>query len=244
VIIRSVVSRLRKTRAQDATAQGNSVRDDSARYYSEPGNRGLTYPSPDCPILGCTRTLALLACIWLAQATPGAAQQEAVKEVAEKDLSGPPIVLTHVVPSVSEIPPVGSLMRLQVSLRNTTDIEAKIRLVGSKDGRFIDIAFPRGALNSADHPTFTTEIPSPVAAMTYQFILHQRDGTLSASQRYVLKRGCIQNFTVDVPDEGGTAAYRREMATLVAKANRLDRDNKSLEASLKLLEEMKTSLSR
>jgi hypothetical protein len=34
------------------------------------------------------------------------------------------------------------------------------------------------------------------------------------------------------------------MASLVAKSNRLDRDNKSLDASLKLLEEMKGSLSR
>lgn len=135
-------------------------------------------------------------------------------------------------------------MRIQVSLRNTLDIETKVRLVGSKDGRFIDIAFPRGSLNAVDQPTFSTEIPSPIAAMTYQFIVHQRDGRLTATPKYTLKRSCLQHFKIDVPEDGGNSTFRREMATLVAKANRLDRDNKSLEASLKLLEEMKSSLSR
>ena len=158
--------------------------------------------------------------------------------------SGPAITIAHTVPSSSDIPPVGSMLRMQVSLRNTIDIETRVRLVGSKDGRFMDIAFPQGALNAQDLPTFSTDIPSPVAAMTYQFIVHQRDGSLTASPKFTLKRACIQNFRVDVPDSGGTADFRREMASLVAKSNRLDRDNKSLDASLKLLEEMKGSLSR
>lgn len=154
------------------------------------------------------------------------------------------ISLLHQAPSTNAIPPVGSLMRIQVELRNTVDITAKIRLVGSKDGRFIDIAFPKGALNSADHPTFFVEIPSPVAAMTYQFVVRQPDGSVTTSNRYVVKRNCIQNYAVDIPDTSGSAAYSREVAKLVARANELERDTASLEASLKLLEEMKASISR
>lgn len=154
------------------------------------------------------------------------------------------VTLLHQAPSANEIPPLGTLMRLQVELRNTVDIATKIRLVGSKDGRFIDIAFPKGALNPADHPTFIVEIPSPVAALTYQFVMHQPDGSITTSNRYVLKRKCIQNFTVNVPDSSPSAAYNREVATLVARSKELERDTASLEASLKLLEEMKVSLSR
>jgi hypothetical protein len=135
-------------------------------------------------------------------------------------------------------------MRIEFTLTNTIDIESKVRLVGSKDGRFIDIAFPRGALNAADRPTFSVEIPSPLAVMTYQFVLHQKDGTLTATPRYAVKRACVQKFTVDVPDDGSTTAFRREMASLVAKANSLDQDNKTLEGALKLVEQMKGSLSR
>lgn len=154
------------------------------------------------------------------------------------------IGVLHTPLSSSEIPPVGSIMKLQVSLANTIDIETKVRLVGSKDGRFIDIAFPTGALNNADQPTFVAEIPSPAAAMTYQFIVHQKDGTLTSSRKFIVRRPCIQNFTVSVPTDPNTTQFRREVASLVAQANNLERDNKSLDASLKLLEEMKTSMSR
>ena len=69
-------------------------------------------------------------------------------------------------------------MQLTVELVNSRDVEAKIRLVGSRDGRFMDIAFPLGALNKLDHAEFSVSIPAPLAAMTYQFVVHQPDGSL------------------------------------------------------------------
>jgi hypothetical protein len=141
------------------------------------------------------------------------------------------------------IPPIGSPMRLEIELLNTYDIASAIRLIGAKDGRFIDIAFPRGALNAADRPTFQLEIPSPVAAMTYQFVIHQRDGSLSSSEKFTIKRDCIQNFKVAVPEDAANAEFRREVSTLVSQAKILERDTASLESSLKLLEDIKSSLS-
>jgi hypothetical protein len=135
-------------------------------------------------------------------------------------------------------------MKVNVSLANTVDIETKIRVVGSKDGRFFDIAFPRGALDNSDNPVFSVEMPSPVAMMSYQFVIHQRDGSLTSSRRFLVKRRCLQTFAVNVPDDNRTTAFRREVASLIAQAHMLERDNKSLETSLKLLEEIKSSLSR
>jgi hypothetical protein len=172
------------------------------------------------------------------------AQEVAVRVQTDEQASTPRIEVLHTPLQTSDVPPVGSLMRIEFTLTNTIDIETKIRLVGSKDGRFIDLAFPRGALNAADRPVFNVEIPSPVAVMTYQFVLHQKDGAMTATPRYTVKRRCIQNFTVDVPDDGSTTAFRREMASLVAKANSLDQDNKTLESALKLLEQMRGTLSR
>ena len=167
--------------------------------------------------------------------SPTAGQQQ-------DDATNLPITVVHRAPSVDTIPAIGTLMPIQVELRNTFDIESKIRLVGSKDGRFIDIAFPRGALNSADQPTFKIEIPSPIAAMTYQFVIHQRDGSLSASERFVIKRKCIQNYAVAVPEDAPNAEFRREVSSLVSQAKHLERDTASLESSLKLLEQIKSSL--
>ncbi len=153
------------------------------------------------------------------------------------------IILSHRAPLPSTIPAVGNLMQIRVETLNTVDITTKIRLVGAKDGRFIDIAFPKGKLNSADHPTYTVDVPAPIAAMTYQFILHQPDGSISTSEKFILKRPCIPHFKVPEPDETSTAAYNKEIATLVARAKELELETASLETSLKLVEEMRVALS-
>jgi hypothetical protein len=153
-----------------------------------------------------------------------------------------PIKVIHRPLSSNSLPTLGTPMRVDVELLNTFDIESKVRLIGAKDGRFIDIAFPQGALNAVDHPTFHIEIPSPVAAMTYQFVVHQRDGTLSSSERFTIKRSCIQNFKVAVPEDAPNGEYRREVSTLISQAKLLERDTASLESSLKLIEDIKASL--
>jgi hypothetical protein len=163
--------------------------------------------------------------------------------ILAQDAGAPPqIKVSHRAPASDALPAIGTLMTLEIELQNTFDIETKIRLVGSKDGRFIDIAFPRGALNAADHPTFKVEIPSPIAAMTYQFVVHQRDGSLSSSERLVIKRRCIQNYKVTIPEDAPNAEFRREISSLVSQAKNLERDTASFETSLKLLEQIKSSL--
>lgn len=153
------------------------------------------------------------------------------------------IALVHRAPLPSTIPPLGSLMQIKVETLNTVDITTTIRLVGAKDGRFIDIAFPKGKLNSADHPTYSIDVPTPVAAMTYQFILHQPDGSITTSEKFIVKRPCIPHFKIAEPDKVSTAAYNKEIATLVAKSKELELETLSLESSLKLVEEMKIALS-
>jgi hypothetical protein len=141
------------------------------------------------------------------------------------------------------IPPVGSLMQIKVETLNTVDITTKIRLVGAKDGRFIDIAFPKGKLNSVDHPTYSVDVPTPIAAMTYQFVLHQPDGSITTSEKFIVRRPCIPHFKIAEPDAASTAAYNKEIATLVARSKELELETASLESSLKLVEEMKVALS-
>jgi hypothetical protein len=134
-------------------------------------------------------------------------------------------------------------MQIKVETINTVDITTKIRLVGAKDGRFIDIAFPKGKLNTVDHPSYTIDVPTPIAAMTYQFIVHQPDGSITTSEKFIVKRPCIPHFKIAEPDSASTAAYNREIATLVARSKELELETASLESSLKLVEEMKTALS-
>jgi hypothetical protein len=152
------------------------------------------------------------------------------------------IRIRHQPTETHKLPPAGTMMPIAVQLENSSDVDIKIRLVGSRDGRFMDIAFPMGVLNTTDKPTYTIQIPAPVKAMTYQFIVHQRGGNLTLTDKFVVKRNCVQTFSVDVPESIPSAEFRKEIAGLVAKARELERDTQNLETAIKLIDNLKKDI--
>jgi len=159
--------------------------------------------------------------------------------------SGAPLIsLAHSPLAPDAIPPLGSPMHISFILLGTKDVSTKVRLVGSKDGRYMDITFPYGALNRQDRAEFSLDIPSPVAGMSYQFVIHQPNGTLTTSQQYTAQRPCVQNFTVEAASDDPGAAFQREIASLESKAARLKQDTDSLEASVKLVEELRATINQ
>jgi len=188
---------------------------------------------------GWSRFVGLsLACVSVAivSALPASAQ--------DQPAARPTLSVRHRPAPITAVPIPGALMPITVELFNSKDIEAKIRLVGARDGRFLDIAFPMGMLNKQDNAEFTVQVPAPLAAMTYQFIVHQPDGSLTASARYMLKRPCIQNFKVEIAPDDPNARVKQELATLIAKSKSLERETTNLEASLKLLEDLSANLKK
>lgn len=162
--------------------------------------------------------------------------------VAQAQEQYAPIQLRHQPTETHKIPPAGMMMPIAVQLDNSSDVDIKIRLVGSRDGRFMDIAFPMGVLNTSDKPTYTIQIPAPVKAMTYQFIVHQRGGDLTLTDKFIVKRNCVQTFSVDVPEGIPSAEFRKEVAGLVAKARELERDTQNLETAIKLIDNLKKDI--
>jgi len=152
------------------------------------------------------------------------------------------ISVMHTAPDGRSLPATANWVVISVELTNTVATDLKVRLVGSRDGKFIDIAFPQGALNKADHPTYEIEIPAPAAALTYQFIVHQPNGELVTSKRFAVERPCIQNFKVEVAGDVSDAPFRKKVTELVAKAKILERDRANYEGALKILEDLKNHL--
>lgn len=152
------------------------------------------------------------------------------------------IEVLHLAPDGKSIPTTANWMTLSVELKNTRSIDLKVRLVGSRDGRFMDVTLPRGALNSDDRPTYQMEIPAPAAAMSYQFIVHQPDGTLATSRRFSIQRPCVQNYRVDVTGSDTDAAFRKQVGDLVSRAKVLERDRANYDAALKIIEELRNNI--
>jgi hypothetical protein len=152
------------------------------------------------------------------------------------------IQLRHQPTETHKIPSAGMMMPIAVQLENSSDVDIQIRLVGSRDGRFMDIAFPMGVLNTSDKPTYTIQIPAPAKAMTYQFIVHQKGGDLTLTDKFIVKRNCVQTFSVDVPEGTPSSEFRKEIAGLVAKARELERDTQNLETAIKLIDNLKKDI--
>ena len=65
---------------------------------------------------------------------------------------------------------------------------------------------------------------------------------MTLTEKFITKRNCVQTFAVDVPEGIPSAEFRKEMATLVAKARSLERDTQNLEAAIKLIEALKKDI--
>jgi hypothetical protein len=152
------------------------------------------------------------------------------------------IEVAHKPLSTKDLPSAAATMPIVIELRNTKATDRKIRLVGSRDGKLLDIVFPSGNLNMSDAATYKLDVPAPIALMSYQFVIHQPDGSLTTTGRYVVKRPCIQTFKVDPADNQKDGTFRREVGTLVSKSRTLEQETANLEIAQKLLEEIKTQL--
>ncbi len=159
--------------------------------------------------------------------------------VARAQDSKPAIQIVHRPPDLKNLPTSAPWLPIVLELRNTKNVALKIRLVGSRDGRLLDISFPKGNLNTQDYPEYKVEIPAPLAAMSYQFVVHQADASLVTSQRYAIRRSCIQNYRIEIPDDGGDAEFKRTVGELISRAKVLERETLQLDASAKVLEELK-----
>jgi len=161
---------------------------------------------------------------------------------ARADEPRPSIRLRHEPPQTKQLPPAGTLLPISVQVDNSSDVDIKIRLVGSRDGRFMDIAFPLGVLNASDRPTYTIQVPAPTASMTYQFIVHQPSGDLTLTDKFAVKRNCVHTFSSATPQGDESRDYKQEVATLVAQARALESNNRNLDTALKLIEDLKRDI--
>jgi hypothetical protein len=152
------------------------------------------------------------------------------------------VAVLHKSPDPKSIPLTSNWMPIAIELTNTKATDLKVRMVGARDGRFVDIVFPNGILNEEDRPLYQIEVPAPAATMSYQFIVHQPDGQLTTSNRFVVQRPCIQNFKVEVAGNSNDAEFRRQVGELVSKAKILERDRANFDAAAKILDELKKNI--
>jgi hypothetical protein len=130
-------------------------------------------------------------------------------------------------------------MTMSVEVRNSRETALKVRLVASRDGKLLDIGLPPGAFNESDVPVYKVRLPAPVGVMTYQFVVQDKDGRFTVSDRFVLRRSCIPTYKFEVPPEASDAAFKQEVGALMSKAKNLEATTQHYENALRLIDDLR-----
>ena len=152
-----------------------------------------------------------------------------------------PVQVSHRPLEANDIPPATTPMKIVAELKGSRLIDLTIRVVGSKDGKLIDVVMPTGQLNPADNAEYVLTLPAPIAAMSYQFVVHQPDGTITASKKFVSKRSCIQTFSVDDFKGEQDAEFKKKLSTLVSELKTLESNTLGYDEAYKILADIKGS---
>lgn len=148
--------------------------------------------------------------------------------------------LVHSAPKVEELPLPGRPLTLNVRLSGTKNTDLKLRTLVVRDGRTIDTFAPSAELNERDEPVYRISTYSPLAELSYQFVLYRENGSIEASPRYRIRRPCLPNVELTSTEKVGEGSGEARVVALVEQAKGLDRDLEAYERALLILDEIKT----
>jgi hypothetical protein len=149
------------------------------------------------------------------------------------------IQLVHSPLDARDLPTPGDFITMSVEVRNSRETNLKVRLAASRDGKLLDIGLPPGAFNESDIPVYRVQLPAPAAVMTYQFVVQDKDGGFTVSDRFVLRRSCIPTYRFEVPANAVDAAFKQEVGTLMSKAKSLEATTQHYENALRLIDDLR-----
>lgn len=152
--------------------------------------------------------------------------------------SGPvEIYAEHV--DLHNLPLPGTPFTVKVKLGNTRDTERRLRAIVVRDGRLADVPPMKAAyLDEYDQPTYELQIFSPLAELSYQFVLYNPDGTFSTTPRHTVRRQCvpfidIEKITLEPKSQG-----EARLDALVKLSRGLEREVAAYDTAVKLLQSM------
>ena len=149
-----------------------------------------------------------------------------------------PVAMVHVAPRASQLPAPGSQLELAVVLKNTKEVDRKLRVFMVKDGQMMNFSLASAKYSLQEEPTYTFQVSSPLGELFYQFVLSNPDGTYSISERYFIRRNCIPNIEPAPSKVSNQAQGDKGLQELAAQRAALARDIESYESVRALLNQL------
>jgi hypothetical protein len=158
-----------------------------------------------------------------------------VNAVAE---NGSRIVMQHLPTEANDLPSPGDPLIVSVVVNNTKSVDLPLRALFVIDGNLTPVALKRAYLNRFDEPTYEFELPSPVAEMSYQFVLPQDNAAPITTKRFIVQRECVPRELDLLPQIETTSDGSARMRLQIEKSESLRIEIRRYEQLLSLLDEI------
>lgn len=141
------------------------------------------------------------------------------------------------------LPFPGDKIVMQTVLSGTKETDRDVRMLARFDGKLVSIPM-RGERDASDRAIYWTNLYAPLGELSYQFVLYDSTAPI-ISQRYTLTRACLppldvpQSHNENVDTDNNT---REVLWDLIAKTFFLEKQVKTLNTSLEILERLQTKL--
>lgn len=179
----------------------------------------------------------------LAQADQGiapgiTAANSSTSAVSQGTVVDSQIKISHTPLTPDTLPFPGQPIDINVLLSGTGDFRSRLRGFAVIDGRILEVSPTRAFLNDYDQPTYEFSLISPLAEISYHFVLELGDGQFVASPRYTVRRSCIPKIEPADLVDANSLQPRDQVGALLEQSTLLNFDLQSYEQAIKLSEEL------
>lgn len=140
------------------------------------------------------------------------------------------IDISHNEISAASLPAPGQPLVITAHVKGLVDKSAVAKVLVVRDGLLLELNDSEGE-STADKTSFSVTVPSPLAELSYQFIVSSSQGFIGNSKRFSVKRPCVPDVLItNVPP-----TKQQDVATLTAQVNGLQKDIDLYEETLNLI---------
>jgi hypothetical protein len=147
--------------------------------------------------------------------------------------------IQHQAPRARNLPAPGMKVTLKIAIKDA-DRRTQFNPIASAviDGRLTTLPLVRSYIDEHDLAAYDFEAFSPLAAMSYQFVLQKEKEVLDVSKRFHITRQCIPPIditTVRTDDPTFVVSAQERLEEMLRESRGLERDLQNYETAITLL---------
>ncbi len=148
--------------------------------------------------------------------------------------------LAHKALTEKTLPAPGQPLILGVEVLGTREISLPMKIVAVRDGRLLPVPLTNSYRNAAERPVYEFELASPLAELSYQFIVPLSGGGVASSDRFTVRRPCVPSLNASTLGNSKNSELERLAISARVLEQEIDAYTAALNATEALQKEIAT----